>query len=101
MTLLDVSQKYGHSRNTLTIGDKVLLEGSNSTKGTYVFLCEVIAVTGDSVRLCELETYDLSGGVFPRSGEMDRPIAYFKHSIATRLLKQNEFLSWLVEELRK
>jgi hypothetical protein len=99
MTLLEVGQKYGNSREALVVGDRVLLEGSDSTNGTYVFLCEVIAITGANARLRELETYYLSGNVFPRSGEMDCPVAYFKDSIVTRLAKQNEFLSWFAEAL--
>ena len=101
MTLLEVAQKFGQSRSTLSVGDKVLIEGGDTTNGNYVILCEVAAITGTDARLRECETYYISGQVSPRAGEMTCPIAYFKDSIATRLEKQNDFFRWLAEEFRK
>ena len=98
MTLLEVGQKYGHSRESLAVGDKVLLEGSDSNHGNFVFLCEVIGVNGESARLRELDAYYLSGNIYPRSGEIDCPVAYFRDSIIARLQKQNELFRWFVEE---
>ena len=98
MTLLEVGQKYGQSRETLTTGDKVLLEASDSTHGNFVFLCEVIAICGDNARLREIAAYHLSGNIYPKAGEMDCPVAYFRDSIVARLQRQNELFRWFVEE---
>ena len=46
MTLLEVAQKYGQARSTLSIGDKVLIEGGDSINGNYLLLCEVAEITG-------------------------------------------------------
>ena len=101
MTLLKVAQAYGHARDLLSVSDKVLIDGSGSSNGVYVVLCEVIAITDEGiVRLHKIKEYYLSGQEKAASGEITCPQDCFKKSLAKRLAEQNNFFGWLVEQLK-
>jgi hypothetical protein len=101
VTILEVAQKYGHARSTLSVGDNVLMEGGDSVNDICLILCDVAEITGNDAKLRQREIYYISGQVAPRSGEITRPVDHFNDSIAIRLQKQNAFFRWLADELRK
>ena len=45
--LIKIAEQYGTARQNLVVGDKVLVEASNSNIGPYLILSEIVAITGD------------------------------------------------------
>lgn len=100
MTLTQAANKYGQSRNNISVGDSVLYERSDTTHGTSVVLAEVAAVAENVVKLRTIGVYDGSGNFLSETYEIEVTRDYFKDSLLTRLQWNNDLFKDIVDQLQ-
>lgn len=99
MNINDILNTYGKNRESISVGDSVLIEGSDSDNGTCVILAQVTSISDGEATLAQKHKYYSSGNEWPYNDEeFSCSVDSLKPSIQERLKKQADFLKWLVEK---
>lgn len=94
--LVELVKKYGHPKEDVSVGDKVLVDGAHSG-GEYVTLCTVLDVDKGIAKLQEEHTYYLNGGEFPERKVSSVSVDYFKKSIAQHIQEGRDVFQMIID----
>lgn len=102
MNMQEAIQKYGHRRDSLSIGDYVLFDGSDSVNGNYIILARIESISLPDATVREVWKYYLNGNEFPCNGApLTAPLDSFKESIEQQMKEAKEFWEWFMKRWKE
>lgn len=101
MKIKNILETYGNQKEEISIGDLVLIEGTDSSNGTFVILGEIKLIKENLAQVFEKEKFWFSGNSARVEEENSYEISDLKKSIYDRLKEDREFEQWFEDEMTK
>lgn len=101
MKMISILQAHGNKKDAISIGDIVLIEGTDSSNGTFIIRGEIESINGDMARVTEKDKFFISGYSVKVETIDSYEISDLKRSIFDRLKENSEFEQWFAKEMTK